>query len=118
MMPHPVDIHVGQRLRQRRLFLGHSQSAVAEAVGIRFQQVQKYEAGTNRISASRLWQFADFLDVPVSHFFDGLEANDICSDAERRSDLELLQIVKIYLSIPPEKRQRLAHLIEAFEEAS
>lgn len=71
--PHPVDLHVGARLRQRRAFLGKSQTALAEALGLTFQQIQKYEKGQNRISASTLWRLAEALDCPVGFFFDGLE---------------------------------------------
>jgi transcriptional regulator with XRE-family HTH domain len=72
---HPVDIHVGQRMRQRRTLLGMSQTAVATAVGLTFQQIQKYERGSNRISSSRLYEFAKVLDVPVSFFFDEMPSN-------------------------------------------
>src|SRR5258707_6152335 len=67
---HPVDVHVGTRLRQRRALLGMSQTALANTVGLTFQQVQKYECGSNRISSSRIFEFAKALDVPVSHFFN------------------------------------------------
>jgi len=65
---HPVDIHVGARLRQRRHLVGLSQSKLSESVGLTFQQIQKYERGTNRISSSRLYEFAKVLAVPVSYF--------------------------------------------------
>jgi len=68
----PVDIHVGKRIRMRRMTLDMSQSALAEPCGITFQQIQKYEKGTNRVGASRLQQFAKLLGVPVSFFFEGL----------------------------------------------
>lgn len=68
--PDPVDIHVGARLRMRRAMVGFSQERLAEAVGLTFQQVQKYERGTNRVSASRLYQFGKVLDVPVGYFFE------------------------------------------------
>jgi transcriptional regulator with XRE-family HTH domain len=68
--PLPTDKHVGSRARMRRLMLGMSQEKVADQLGVTFQQVQKYEKGTNRISASRLQQMCDILDVPVSFFFD------------------------------------------------
>lgn len=71
-MPHPVDIHVGRVIRQRRREISMTQQGLAEQVGIKFQQVQKYETGANRVSASRLWQIAKALDVPVSYFFEGL----------------------------------------------
>jgi transcriptional regulator with XRE-family HTH domain len=70
--PNPVDAHVGQRLRARRTLLGWSQERLGDAVGLTFQQVQKYERGTNRISASRLWDMAQALDVDIAYFFEGL----------------------------------------------
>ena len=72
---HPVDTHVGSRLRQRRALLGMSQTDLGKAVGLTFQQVQKYERGFNRISSSRLFEFAKVLDVPVTHFFDGMDSS-------------------------------------------
>lgn len=66
----PVDIHVGQRIRQRRVLLGISQEKLAETMGMTFQQVQKYERGKNRVSASRLYQLSHILDVNISYFFD------------------------------------------------
>lgn len=72
---HPVDTHVGSRLRQRRALLGMSQTDLGKAVGLTFQQVQKYERGFNRISSSRLFEFSKVLDVPVAHFFDGMDAS-------------------------------------------
>ncbi|GFE65624.1 helix-turn-helix domain-containing protein [Litoreibacter roseus] len=74
-MPHPVDLHLGRKLRQQRWLSGMTQSELGQAVGIRFQQIQKYEAGTNRISASRLWDMAQVLGVPVGVFFDGLSSD-------------------------------------------
>jgi transcriptional regulator with XRE-family HTH domain len=68
--PNPIDVHVGRRVRMRRLMLHLSQTALAGALGLTFQQVQKYEKGTNRIGASRLQQIASFLQVPVSFFFE------------------------------------------------
>ena len=70
-MPHPVDIHVGKNIRRLRREARLSQQTVAEAVGIKFQQIQKYETGANRVSASRLWEIARVLDVPVARFFEG-----------------------------------------------
>lgn len=71
----PVDKHVGQRLRIRRSLLGLSQEKLAEKVGVTFQQVQKYERGTNRISSSRLFQFSQILSVPVDYFFGEMDKN-------------------------------------------
>lgn len=70
--PHPVDVYVGRRLRLRRLYLGMSQKSLARAIGLTFQQIQKYERGQNRISASRLFDLSRVLDVPVIFFFDDI----------------------------------------------
>ena len=71
--PHPVDVHVGSRVRLRRTYLGYSQDRVAKALGVTFQQVQKYEKGSNRISSSKLFEIAMLLDVPPAFFFNGAE---------------------------------------------
>ena len=70
--PNPVDVHVGDRIRRRRRALGISQDKLAEALGLTFQQVQKYERGANRVSASKLYQVARALHAPIPYFFDGL----------------------------------------------
>ncbi len=83
-MTHPVDVHVGARIRQRRFLLGMTQQALASRLGVTFQQVQKYEVGANRVSASRLWEIARLLDVPIGFFFEGFSAaqpEDIAPDA-------------------------------------
>jgi len=79
-VPNPVDVHVGKRLRLRRKVLGHSQSAVAKALGITFQQIQKYERGANRISASKLYEASQFLGVSVPYFYDGIDDENEPSD--------------------------------------
>ncbi len=71
-IPNPVDVHVGARLRQRRTLLGMTQTNLGKALGVGFQQVQKYENGMNRISASRLFALSRLLDVPVEYFFDDM----------------------------------------------
>lgn len=68
--PDNVDVHVGQRLRIRRSLLGMSQEKLAEAIGLTFQQIQKYERGTNRVSAGRLYQFSKILGVPIAYFYE------------------------------------------------
>lgn len=73
--PDPVDVHVGARLRLRRNLLGMSQEQLAKACGLTFQQIQKYERGTNRMGSSRLFQFAKLLDVSISYFFDDVRAD-------------------------------------------
>jgi len=72
--PNDIDVNVGQRIRLRRTMLGMSQTTLADALGITFQQVQKYEKGTNRVGASRLQHIASFLNVSVAHFFEGMPA--------------------------------------------
>lgn len=76
--PHPVDVYVGNRVRLRRAFLGYSQDHVAKALGVTFQQIQKYERGGNRISASKLFEMSVLLDVPISFFFEG--ADDVMAE--------------------------------------
>ena len=70
--PHPVDVHVGARIRLRRRLLGLSQEKLAEALGLTFQQVQKYERGSNRVSASKLYEISRTLQAPISFFYEGL----------------------------------------------
>ena len=71
-IPSPVDVHVGARMRQRRTLLGMTQTDLADALGMSFQQVQKYERGTNRIGSSRLFKLSQVLDVPIEYFFEGM----------------------------------------------
>ncbi len=82
--PHAVDVHVGGRVRLRRRFLGLSQTELATAVGVTFQQVQKYERGFNRVSASKLYEIARVLKVPLSYFFEGFDGT---ADRESGSDV-------------------------------
>ena len=79
----PIDVHVGRRVRLRRTLLGMSQEQLGDALNITFQQVQKYERGSNRISASRLWDIGQILDVPVSFFFDDI-SDDTAAHSPRR----------------------------------
>jgi transcriptional regulator with XRE-family HTH domain len=87
---HPVDIHVGKRIRHRRWMLGMTQQQLADAVGIKFQQIQKYETGMNRVSASRLWDIATTLDVTIGFFFQGLgdDARETNAEGRRPSGRE------------------------------
>lgn len=108
---HPTDVHVGQRLRQRRTLLGMSQTALGHAVGLTFQQVQKYERGSNRIGGSRLYEFAIVLRVPVSFFFEEMAIGRSKTKARKAKkamgdDLEgiapnreTLQLVRAYYKI-------------------
>src|SRR5919107_1077173 len=69
-----IDVHLGRRLRRRRRLLGLTQQELASSCGVRFQQIQKYECAANRMSAARLWQLAEVLEVPISYFYEGLSA--------------------------------------------
>ncbi len=116
-MPHIVDIHVGKRIRQRRWLVGMTQQELGDAVGIKFQQIQKYETGANRVSASRLWEIADALDVQVTFFFDGLSPKANQSEAAGRTipadmaeDREAVELVRAYYAIPEHQRRRLFEL--------
>ena len=82
--PNAIDIHVGSRMRMRRMMLGMSQEKLAEALGLTFQQVQKYEKGTNRMGSSRLQQAADILGVAVPFFFEGADRRPFTPTAARR----------------------------------
>lgn len=119
-MKHPVDVHVGKRIRHRRWMVGMTQQQLGEIVGIKFQQIQKYETGMNRVSASRLWDIAKALEVQISFFFEGLEDsydNVVSADDNKampRGDLladkEALELVRSYYAIPEEQRRSLFDL--------
>lgn len=120
-MKHPVDEHVGQRVRQRRWMVGMTQQQLGNKVGIKFQQIQKYETGTNRISASRLWDIADALDVPVSFFFEGLDgvgSNASTAQGDMMTDKEALELVRAYYAIPENQRRRLFDLARVLSDAA
>ena len=123
-MAHPVDEHVGKRLRQRRWLMGMTQQQLAEHVGIKFQQIQKYETGANRVSASRLWDIASTLDVSINFFFDGLQAEKgvkIQSDSmpsDLMSDKEALDLVRSYYAIPENQRRRLFDLARVLSDVA
>lgn len=123
-MTHPVDVHVGKRVRHRRWLVGMTQQQLAEKVGIKFQQIQKYETGANRVSASRLWDIADALDVQVSFFFDGLDATPsdnkvgAAVPADLMGDKEALDLVRSYYSIPENQRRRLFELARVLSDVA
>ena len=121
--PHPIDVHVGSRVRLRRTLLGLNQTQLGERLGITYQQVQKYEQGVNRISASRLYQMTRILDVPVSFFFDDmpLQTDDAVPHPVSSGVLggvmlkrETLEFVRAYYRIgDPAARKGLSNLIKA-----
>lgn len=131
---HPIDIFVGNKIRQQRTLLGLSQGKLGAAVGLTFQQVQKYERGANRVGASRLYEISRILRVPVSYFFDGLEkeqgfgeARDgngvgFAGMAEKQEPFEVdpftqretLELVRAYYSIEePAIRRKLFELAKS-----
>lgn len=125
-MKHPVDVHVGKRIRHRRWLVGMTQQQLAESVGIKFQQIQKYETGMNRVSASRLWDIASSLSVPVSFFFEGLSsetqiaeplaAEDVPLDILK--DKEALDLIRSYYAIPETQRRRLFELARVLSDVA
>lgn len=120
-MKHPVDAHVGKRIRHRRWMVGMTQQQLAEKVGIKFQQIQKYETGMNRVSASRLWDIAATLGVPIAFFFEGLSSGAVQPDAvegDILADREALELVRSYYSIPENQRRRLFELARALSDAA
>ena len=122
-MTHPVDEHVGQRIRHRRKLMGMTQQQLAEGVGIRFQQIQKYESGANRVSASRMWELSRRLKVPVSYFFDGLEPtlqasnDDSVLHADIMQEKETIDLIRAYYALDEQPRQRLLELAKAMKAA-
>lgn len=120
-MKHPVDAHVGKRIRHRRWMVGMTQQQLADQVGIKFQQIQKYETGMNRVSASRLWDVADALGVSIAFFFEGLEGADSAPrqvEGDMMADKEALELVRSYYAIPEAQRRRLFDLARVLSEAA
>jgi transcriptional regulator with XRE-family HTH domain len=133
-VPRPVDIHVGGRVRLRRTLLGMSQEKLGEAVGLTFQQIQKYERGANRIGASRLFELSRILDVPVAFFFDDMSEEVAGIDTRTADGLadheqmplepnpmarrETLELVRAYYRITdPQVRKRLFELTKSLAKA-
>lgn len=129
----PIDEHVGARIRMRRIMLGLSQQKLGEALGLTFQQLQKYERGTNRVGASRLWDLAHLLDVPIAFFFDDMPADvagnsprlragvdgdgitpDVTTEADPMAKRETLELARAYYKIKdPVVRKRVFELVKA-----
>lgn len=132
--PNPVDVHVGSRVRLRRTLLGLSQEKLGEAIGLTFQQVQKYERGANRIGASRLWDLSRVLDVPVSFFFEEMDesvasrsprnvvrgaADEAETEADPMTKRETLELVRSYYRIiDPNIRKRIYDLTKTLAQSS
>ena len=127
--PHPIDLHVGKRLRELRMLKGLGQSQIAKLLGITFQQVQKYERGANRVSASRLYDIAEALGVPVSYFYDDIPPDLVGKTIAQRSKTvtqsiisredpmqrrETLELVRYYYGIEDEAlRDRFFELLKS-----
>jgi transcriptional regulator with XRE-family HTH domain len=123
--PDPIDKHVGSRVRMRRMMIGMSQEKLGEKLGITFQQIQKYEKGTNRIGASRLQQIATVLSVPVSFFFEGAPVPDgdgsVSSEptspayvSDFLATADGLALTKAFMKVKDAKvRRRIVDLVEA-----
>lgn len=129
--PHPVDVHVGKRLRLRRSILGLSQEAIGKAIGVTFQQIQKYERGINRMGASRLYDFGRALNVPIAYFYEGygdyvpmnageLGAAEPEPEKFEHDDInsrETIEVMRAYYRIKsPAVRKRIMELIRTFAE--
>ncbi|MDX1736823.1 MAG: helix-turn-helix transcriptional regulator [Alphaproteobacteria bacterium] len=129
-VPNPVDIHVGSRIRLRRTLLGLSQERLGDSIGLTFQQVQKYERGTNRVGASRLYDLSRVLDVPLQFFFDDMPGNVMEQAPRLRAGLadapaaefeadpmakrETLELVRAYYKVKdPHVRKRIFELCKA-----
>ncbi|MGE4279150.1 MAG: helix-turn-helix domain-containing protein [Magnetospirillum sp.] len=124
--PNPIDVHVGNRVRLRRTLLGMSQEKLGEALGLTFQQVQKYERGANRVGASRLYDLSRVLDVPVSYFFDDMNDETIAASPRHMvratqdppvsneavmTQRETLELVRAYTRISdPQVRRQVQEL--------
>jgi transcriptional regulator with XRE-family HTH domain len=123
-VPNPIDVHVGNRIRMRRLLLGMNQETLANALGLTFQQVQKYEGGANRVSASRLSAMAEILGVPISYFFGDLRSDDAevsPEDQRWREHLqrpETIEFIRLYYAIPdPKIRHQFLEMTKSLAES-
>ncbi|MDG1418478.1 MAG: helix-turn-helix transcriptional regulator [Maricaulis sp.] len=119
-MTNDIDLHVGKRLRRRRRLLGLTQQQLAESVGIRFQQIQKYECGANRVSASRLFELAESLDVPVQYFYEGLSSRDEAANEgglapDVLSQKETVDLIRAYYRLGERPRKRLLELAKSLQ---
>jgi len=116
-LPHPVDVHVGARLRLKRKIAGFSQIELAAAIGVTFQQVQKYEAGTNRISASSLHAAATALKAPIAWFFQDLGTGDAAAPATLLATREGWEMARLLAPMAPGPRRQVLALLRAVVDA-
>lgn len=121
--PHPVDRHVGRRVCEKRISLGYNQSDLGRALGLTFQQIQKYEKGTNRISASKLWDIARFFKVDIGYFFDGLGVQAGVAEEGARFDHDFpatrytIEIARLSPRLPGAKQKLVLDLIRSLDAA-
>lgn len=126
---HPVDVYVGSRIKLRRTLLGISQERLGDALDLTFQQVQKYERGSNRVSASKLFTISEVLDVPISYFFDGLgtegrgdglrEPASPAFEHEQLSRKESIDLLKAYYEIDdPKLRRKVIEIIRTLAQST
>ncbi len=113
MGPRSVDVYVGRRVRERRTIIGMSQEKLGEVVGLSFQQIQKYETGSNRVSASRLYEFSTIMGVSPSWFFEGYEMKDAVQDEPNLCRRETLEFIRSYEKISEKTQKQLRALIMA-----
>jgi transcriptional regulator with XRE-family HTH domain len=114
-MSDEIDVHLGKRMRRRRRLLGLTQQQLAMACGVRFQQIQKYECGANRVSAGRLWRIAGALEVSVGYFFDGLEGAPALPGPTRDESADLVQT---YRQLGEQPRRRVLDLARSLQRGS
>jgi transcriptional regulator with XRE-family HTH domain len=123
-VPHPVDVHVGARIRLRRKEMGISQTDLADVLGLSFQQVQKYERGSNRVSASKLYDITNKLETPIEYFFVGLKT-PLSGDTE--GDKELIELIhsthghaliKLFLQLPASARGGVVSMVRGLVSAA
>lgn len=121
-MTNEIDFYVGKRLRRRRRLLGLTQQVLGDKVGIRFQQIQKYECGANRISAARLFELSEALSVPIQYFYEGLMEDEVDLDDEMEfiapdvlSKKETMDLVRAYYSMGEAPRKHLLDLAKSLE---
>jgi transcriptional regulator with XRE-family HTH domain len=120
-----IDVLVGKRIRARRHALGISQSELGAAIGVKFQQIQKYETGANRVSASRLWAISDKLGVPVVYFFEGISPTDEGENTENQldkyeflSDSESVELMELYRKLPVAQRDAVLEFMRSMVPAT
>ena len=124
-MTNDIDLHVGKRLRRRRRLLGLTQQNLANEVGIRFQQIQKYECGANRVSAARLFELSEALSVPVQYFYEGLSDIDHDDDIAPEilapdvlSKKETMDLVRAYYAMEAGPRKHLLDLAKSLQNSA